>query len=388
MEQALCVRKVGGRQELLDFARFPFELYRGDRCWVPYFLEERCDFLDEQANGFFRHAQRELFVARKCGKVVGTIAVVIDENYNRLHRQNMASFGFFESVEDQEVASQLFDGAERWARERGMHVMRGPLNFSINHEIGLQIDGFDHPPMVMTTYNPRYYQRLVEEAGYKKLIELYAYICDVGRAVEKAPAKMLHAARVAMDRANIRIRHATKRRIHEDMAIVQSVYNKVFDGSWGFVPETKDDEHLARTLQMVLDPELILIAETSTGIPVGVSITAPDCNQALRLSGGNRMYPFGIFKFRWQARRIDQARTLIMGVTEEYRGHGIPGGLLLETSRVIHQRGFKRVECSWLAESNTKILRFVERLGATRYKTHRIYEKALTANSVSPPALQ
>src|SRR5918999_727636 len=124
MEQALCVRKVECRQDLLDFVRFPFDLYRDDQCWAPYFIEERCDFLDDRVNRFFCHAQRELFVARKGGKVVGTIAVVIDYNYNRLHDESMASFGFFESIEDQEVASQLFRYAERWAREQGMHFIR------------------------------------------------------------------------------------------------------------------------------------------------------------------------------------------------------------------------------------------------------------------------
>lgn len=378
MSVSLAIEQVTDKKRLLEFIEFPFKLYRGDPNWVPPLIEERRDFLDPKKNPFFEHARAQLFLARRDGELVGTIAAAIDENHNQFHDELMGAFGFFETIDDPEVAGALLEAAEEWAREQGMAIMRGPMNFSTNHEIGLLIDGFDEPPMVMMTYNPRYYAGLIERCGYGKAMDLFAYIGDVDDRWHNAPPKVFRAAEKAAKKEGIRVRKADLRHFDQEVQRAKQVYDRAWVRNWGFVPITEHEaDHLAASLKPVLDPDLIFIAETSDGTPVGVSISLPDLHQALKRSGGGHMFPFGLLKFFWHKRKIDQVRLWGMGVVEEYRSRGIDALFYVETGRAALAKGYKRIEGSWILETNTMMNRIIERLGGQRYKTYRVYEKAL-----------
>jgi GNAT superfamily N-acetyltransferase len=374
----VCVEPVRDRRALREFVTFPFTLYRGDSCWVPPLIEERLAFFDPRKNPFFDHARYRLFLARQNGALVGTIGAVVDDRYNDFHNERMGAFGFCETIDNQTVADALLDAAESWIDAEGMQIVRGPLNFSTNQEVGLLIDGFDEPPVVMMTYNPRYYQRLIEVAGYHKAIDLYAYDGSLDDRWRNAPPKVFHAAEVAVQREGVRIRPVNMRRFADEIELAKQVYNRAWERNWGFVPMTdREIDHLAAGLRPVLDPALLFIAETQAGEPIGVSITLPDLHQALRWSGGGHMFPFGLAKFLWHKRRIDQVRMFILGVVEEYRGRGIDAAFYVETARAALAHGYKRIEGSWVLETNVMMNRIIKRLGGRRYKTYRIYEKML-----------
>lgn len=378
MSGDLRIEPVVDRRGLMAFIKFPFTLYRADPNWVPPLIEERRDFLDTRKNPFFEHSRCQLFLARRDGALVGTIAAVVNDNHNAFHDEKMGSFGFFEAINDQAVADALLSAAEEWARAQGMTVMRGPLNFSTNDEIGTLVAGFDEPPVVMMTYNPPYYPALIEGHGYTKAMDVYAYIVDLAERMRNAPPKVFHVAEKAAQKEGLRVRKIDMRHFDEEVERIKRVYNSAWERNWGFVPMTdREIDHLAAGLKPVLDPNLILIAETADGTPVGVSIAVPDLHQALRWSGGGHMWPFGLLKFLWYRRRVNQCRLLIMGMVEAYRGRGADAIFYVETARQALAHNYKRMEASWILESNTMMNRILERLGADRYKTYRIYEKPL-----------
>jgi GNAT superfamily N-acetyltransferase len=303
---------------------------------------------------------------------------VVDDNHNAFHNEQAGAFGFFETVDDPAVAGALLEAAEAWVRGQGMTLIRGPLNFSTNQEIGLLVEGFDEPPMVMMTYNPRHYPDLIEAHGYSKAMDVYAYIVDLEEGMKSGPPKVFRVAEKAAQKAGIRVRKAELRHLDREIQLVKQVYNSAWEHNWGFVPMTEHEiDHLAAGLKPVIDPNLILIAETADGQPVGVSMALPDLHQALRWSGGGHMFPFGLLKFLWHKRRVNQARMLIMGMIEGYRGRGIDAIFYVETARAALAHGYKRLECGWVLETNTMMNRIVENLGLRRYKTYRIYEKTL-----------
>ncbi len=163
-----------------------------------------------------------------------------------------------------------------------------------------------------------------------------------------------------------------------DIEFIKQIYNQAWERNWGFVPLTDAEiDHLVKALLPVADLRLIFIAETAHGQPIGVSLTLPDLHQALKRAGGGHMYPFGLLKFLWYRRKIDQVRLLIMGVIEQYRGRGIDAYFYLTTARRAAECGYKRLEGSWILETNTMMNRIIERLGGVKYKTYRIYEKTL-----------
>lgn len=374
----IIIEPVTDKKGLLTFVKFPFKLYQGDPNWVPPLIEERLDLFSPKKNPFWEHARCQLFLARRDGELVGTIAAVVNDNHNTTHNEKMGSFGFLEAINDPAVVAALLEAAETWVKAQGMTIIRGPLNPSVNDEIGTLIDGFDEPPMVMMTYNPRYIPALIEGCGYTKAMDVYAWIAEIEEGLKNAPDKLARVAEKAIQKQGIRVRKVDMAHFDRDVEQVKKVYNAAWQRNWGAVPLTNHEtDHLAASLKQLIDPNLIFIAETSDGQPVGVSLALPDVHQALKLSGGGHYFPFGLLKFIWQRRKINQIRLLIMGMVEEYRGRGADAIFYLETAREALKRGYKRMEGSWILETNTMMNQIIERLGARRYKTYRIYERPL-----------
>src|SRR5215813_1948366 len=157
------------------FIKLPFKIYAGDPCFVPPMVVERRDFLDPRKNPFLAHAELSLYLAVQNGEVVGRIAAINDLHYNQFHNTESGFFGMIECVNDLEVANALIDAAADWVRAKGMKQLLGPVNLSFNHDVGVLIDGFGHPPAMMLAYNPPYYQSLMEGCGLEKAQDLWSY---------------------------------------------------------------------------------------------------------------------------------------------------------------------------------------------------------------------
>ena len=179
MSNQLTIEQAQTAQERMDFIRFPWTVYRDDPYWVPPLVSERVEFLNPQRHPFYEHADVALFLARRNGEVVGTIAALINHRHNEYADERVGFFGLFEVCNDREVAEALLETACNWVQERGMSAIRGPANFSTNEEIGLLVDGWNGPPVIMMTYNPRYYVDFIEGAGFVKAMDLPAYLADL-----------------------------------------------------------------------------------------------------------------------------------------------------------------------------------------------------------------
>jgi GNAT superfamily N-acetyltransferase len=315
--------------------------------------------------------------------VVGTISAHINHLHNEVHEDRVGFFGFFELIEDDAVARALLDTAANWLRERGMEAIRGPENPSQNEEVGLLVDGFDRPPVIMMTYNPRYYQGAIERAGFDKAQDLYAWhlrtsIFDYD--VQRLPRKFVRVAEQARERENLVVRKFEKKHFDREVEIAKAVYNEAWEKNWGFVPFTDHEiEHLAQELKPFLEPDLVYIAEVD-GKPAGISLGLPDVYQAVlkaKPQPNNWSFPFTVLKLLWHQRKIDTFRLMIMGVVPEHRTLGIDALFYVETARAAFARGYEYCEMSWILESNDMMNRIIERLGGKIYKTYRLYEKPL-----------
>lgn len=377
-DKSVHIERVTTRRDIEDFIRFPFRLYQGDSNWVPPLLSERRKLLDPKHNPFFDHADVAPWLARRNGQVVGTISSHIDRLHNEIHDEQIGMFGFFEAVNDYEVAEALLSTARDWVREREMGALRGPLSFSQNHECGLLVDGFDGPPVVMMTYNPRYYIEFFERFGLTKAMDLYAYFVDLvqfGGDPGQLPPKLIRVTEKVKRRAGITTRSVSMAAYDEEIQRAKIVYNRAWEKNWGFVPMTGAEfDQLAADLKQILDPHLAVIAEID-GEPVGVSVAIPDANQVLsRLNG--RLFPIGWIKALWYARQVTGARLMIMGVVEEHRGRGIEALLMFETLQAAIKNGYQSLESSWILENNDMMNRIVSNIGQACgthvYRTYRI----------------
>jgi len=374
----VTVTPVGGRADLDAFIRLPWRIYRGNPNWVPPLLRLQGELFDPKRNAFYQHADVQLFLARRGGEVVGRLSAHIDHEHNRYHNERTGFFGFFECENDPDAASALLAAAESWLRERGMDRVRGPLSFSVNSEVGLLVDGFDSPPMILMPYSQPYYLELLEGCGYEKAKDLYAWRWASQPVPLGLPARMVKELR---ERPEVTVRRAEMRRFNEEVRTILGLYNDAWSENWGYVPATAAEaEQMARDLRLIVDPAIVPVVEID-GKPAGVAMAVPNVNEAIRDLNG-RLFPFGFIKLLWRlkVRRVKTGRLLLLGVKKEFRTRQYAGlGYLLcdEIYRGATERGYKWAELSWTLEDNGLINSLVTKVGAEHYKTYRIYEKAL-----------
>jgi GNAT superfamily N-acetyltransferase len=378
----LIVSPVQDEKDLMAFITFPWEVYRRDPHWVPPLISERREFLDPDRNSFFQHATARYFLARRDGRVVGTIAAFTNRLYNEYQGVNSGFFGFFEVLEDQEAAEALLSAAETWCREAGHESVVGPAQFSTNDEVGLLVEGFDDAPRILMTYNPPRYQHYLESAGYSKAMDLLAYRLGIRDFVKNLPEKLVRVADKVLKRGKLRVRRVDMSRFEEEVGHVKRIYNKSWEKNWGFVPMTDPEfDRLARVLKPFVDPDLIVAAEAGDEV-VGFGLTVPDLSQPLRLAYPRPGTPeaLTLLKMMWHwkvRRRVDWIRIIALGVLPEYQGMGVDALMYLETAKAAFPKGYKMAEMSWILEVNEKMNRPIVALGGEVYKRYRLYEKNL-----------
>jgi hypothetical protein len=370
----VVVREVGGRWEMREFLRFPWEIYAQDKAWVPPLLAERRLFVNRARHPFFRHGQAAFLIARRGQRIVGRVCVSDDPRYNAHHGVNQGCAGLFECHDDEEAAHALFDAAAAWLRQRGRDTLVGPIDYSTNYTCGLLVDGFDTPPRVMMNHHPRYYQALWESWGFRKAKDLFSWWFD--DSINMLSAWKEKAVRLEA-RSGTTIRPFRLNDFAGDVQRCLNVYNEAWQKNWGAVPMTDAESlHLARTLRQLADPNLLLIAEAN-GKPVGFCLTLPDFNEAMRPLNG-RLFPFGWLQFKRNLKRIRTGRVLTCGVVEKYRRRGIADLMILRTLLYgKYSLGFNAAELGWTLEDNSMINRTIQTVGGERYKTYRIYERSI-----------
>ncbi|MBA3470250.1 MAG: N-acetyltransferase, partial [Herpetosiphonaceae bacterium] len=356
------------------FIQFPWQVYRGaqpDPLWVPPLISERKTFFDPAKGAFYQHAEVQLFLALRGQALVGTISAHINHLHNQTHHEQIGFFGFFEVLDDPEAAQALLQAAAGWVRERGYQAIRGPMNFSINDECGLLVEGFDSPPVAMMTYNPPRYITYIEQAGFKKCIDLYAWMIDDqtyrgDKVVAGEQHKLMRVIEAVSKKSNLTFRNFDLNHFQQEIDLGWEIYNQAWAGNWGAIPMTKAEfNHLAHSFKPFLDPEIMFIAEVD-GNAVGLLIAIPDVNIPLRHLNG-RLLPFGWVRFLWHRRQIDTMRIIIMGVLPQYRRRGIDAMFYQKIKQAGVRRGYFRAEMSWILETNDLMNHAIAKLGGHRY---------------------
>lgn len=379
---SLTIEKVVTPRQLQEFITFPWKIYQNDPVWVPPLIAERKALLNQKKNPFFEHAEGEYFLAKKNGKTLGRITAHVDHLHNERHQERTGFFGFFESINDPEVAEALLHHAESWMRGKGLKHIRGPFNFSINEECGFLAKGFETPPALMNPHSPPYYLSLMERAGYSKAKDLYCWRYDSTQALPEAALQISEAVR---QHPGLSIRSLDKKHMRRDLQIIMDIFNEAWEQNWGFVPLTsKEVDKAAKDFKPFLEPDLALIAEVD-GEPAGMALSIPNLNEATRDLNG-KLFPFGFLKllYRIKTRKIRSARMMLLGIRRKFRG-SVLGGLSVLLNTQMHlnglKLGFKQAELSWTLEDNDRVNQGIQFMGGVHYKTYRIFEKSLSAGN-------
>ncbi len=377
MSQSVRCTPVETRRDQKAFLNLECEIYRDDPHWVPPLWLIRKELVGFKHHPFYDDAEGQALLVRRGDRVVGRLVAIVNHAHNRTHREKRGFFGFYECHDDVEASNELFTAATSWLRDQGMTDVRGPVNPSVNYDLGLLIDGFDSPPTYMIPHNREYYGRLVESFGFRKSVDLYSYEAHMDMLKGIDP-KLQFVIDEATRRFNVKCRPLDRTRFDEDIRAFLHIYNQSLQQTWGYVPmsEAEIDDH-AKGLKYLIVPELTSIAEID-GRPVGAGFGLLDYNQIIKRMNG-RLLPFGFIKLLTQKRRIDRLRLISTNVIPEYQKWGLG---LVTLARILPDAvayGIKVGEFSWVLENNQLSRGTIERGGAKRTKTHRIYDLPLVA---------
>ena len=373
------VRPVSSRGDLTRFIKLPLRLYRNDDPWIAPLTIERRRFLSPKHNLYFEHADVQLFLALRDGRPVGRVSAQVDHQYNDFHGERTGMFGFFETEDDPEVAGALLDAAEGWLRSKGMQRMLGPMDFTINDESGIVVEGFERPPMTRNPWQHPYYQRLVEGHGLTKAMDLFMWELTISDR-EKVLPILFQMAEELEPKHGIRVRKWDLKNLEDEVRGFVEIYNAAWSTNWGFCPiNEREAIHMYKELKPLLDTHWLMAAEKiDTGETVGVALTFPDYNRLLVGLRG-RLLPFGWAKALSRLRKIDRVRVGFLGVKPEYQHTGVAAGFYVEHFHMAATRPQTWGETGWILENNEAMNRGMEAMGGKRVKRYRLYERELDA---------
>ena len=374
----IVVRQVLAKRDRQEFIRFPWSIYKDDRAWVPPLWMDMKDRMDEKKNPVFRHMKAAFFLAERDGRTVGRVSASVDQNFIRFQNWKAGNFGFFEAVDDPGVARALLEKAEEFVRAQGMESVVGPAAYGGNDDnYGCLTEGFGQP-VFMHAYNPPYYARLIEAAGYARARELYAYYMDAAGA--EVPPQVAEYARHLEEREGVVVRPMDKKNLARDLEFYRQIYNSAWARNWGFCPLEKEEfEHHAALLRFIVEPELAMFCEVK-GEPAAAALTIPNLNEAIAKMNG-RVLPFGALKllYMMKARKIRGCRVLTLGVKQEFRRLGIGAIFYARTMEAVKRLGYQWGDMSWILDNNDAMNRAIQMMGGKIWRRWNMYEKKLAS---------
>ncbi len=368
---------MGG--DVRDFLNCVDVIYEDDPRYIRPLDMDLKDRLNPKKNPFFEHADGVIFTAHKGGECVGRVTAQIDREHLARHKDDAGFFGFLDTIDDADVAQALLAKAEAWLKERGMKACRGPMSLSINEEVGCLVDGFDAPPVLLNPHHRTYQGGLIEKAGYAKLKDVFGWRYEVG----EPNARVKKAQEEIRAMPEVKVRQMSKKDMDRDVAMALDVFNDAWIDNWGYVPMTKKEaDKMASDLKLFLVPEITRLV-TIDGEPAAVAIALPNVNELITDLHG-KLLPTGIVKllYRLKIEGARSGRLLILGIKKKFRSQRKYAGLSLFLYAEMNDGG-KAVgmtwgELGWTLEDNAAVNTGIKMMGAKRYKTYRIYEKALS----------
>ena len=370
----ITIRKIAEKSEIKKFVSIQKLFYKNNPNFVLPIISEEMKNFDKEKNPLYEHANYQLFIAEKNGSIAGRIAAIENKRHNEIHKDKVGFFGFFECIDDQNVANELLDAAKKWLLERGKNIMRGPTNPTFNDVIGFSVDAFDHPPVILNPYTNLYYLRLCENYGLQKAKDLFAYKLENHSYRSE---KLVRFHNLIQERYKAKIREVNfknKTQLAKDITTLKELYNSAWEKNWGFVKMTdKEFDFLADSLVQVGKQELTLIIEVDNK-PVGFALALPDINQALIHNRSGSLLGAGWCLLTKQ-KKINTCRIIVLGVIPEYRSKGLDALLYYRIGDSALKIGIPTGDASWILEDNDMMIKgLTQIMCAEKYKTFRIYE--------------
>ena len=375
---AVSVFRVNSSSARRAFISYVYRLYQSDQFWIPPLRLDAARVLNPKKNAFFEHGQIELFLAKdKSGLIVGRIAAIVNGMHLKKYDDGVGFFGFFECEDDSNVAQLLFETASDWLRKQDLRAMRGPVNPSLNDTAGLLVDGFERRPAILMPYHKPYYERLLLEVGFERVMTMWSYYANARLINEE---RLNRGAKIVLGRnPNFTIRIIDMDDWENEVRIMLDIFNDAWSENWGHVPMTKREiQQLADEMRMIVIPELFNFVEDD-GEPIGFSASLPDLNHIFSTIRNGRLFPTGGLKLLlgMKLKLVRETRMPLMGVKKSHHGKGVDALIVADMLKRHRSIGMQGCEMSWVLDSNNRMKNFPTSMGAVKENEYALYEKSI-----------
>jgi len=361
-----------------DFLNVVDVIYRGDHAYIRPLDMMLKDQLNPRKNPFFEHAEGAMFCAYRGGECVGRATAQLDREHLDRYKDATGFFGFFDTIDDKEVARELLARAERWLTSKGMKNARGPFSLGINEETGCLVEGFDTPPYFMMPHHKSYQGGLIEQAGYAKVKDFFAWKYTVG----EPNARVKRAQEQIKAMPEISYRTASMKTLDKDVELLVDIYNDAWSDNWGFVPFTQSEiRKMASDFRLFIMPEITCIVSID-GEPAAVALALPNLNELVQDMHG-KLFPLGLPKLLWRLKVSGpkSARLILLGIRTKWRHvrkyAALSAFMYAQMNDGGKKLGIREGELGWTLEDNGAVSAGIQLMGAKLYKKYRVYEKAL-----------
>lgn len=368
------IREVNSRKELKKFIFLPEKMHQNHQNWVPPIYSQEWQYFNPQKNRAFTYSDCIIALAYLNGNVTGRIMGIINKRCNKVENERNARFAYLECPDNQGIAHELLSHIEKWAKEKGMNKIVGPMGFNNQDPQGFMIQGFEHNPTISTNINFEYINRLLVNEQYSKEVDYVVYKIDIPKEIPEFYEKIYNRM---ISRGLFEVIEFSKRRQLKSFIIpILELMNECFKGLYGYQPlDHVDMNNMGQRFIRFLDPRFVKVVKKDDHL-VGFNIAMPNLSDGLRKAKG-RPLPFGILYILKEAKRTRQLDTLIGGIKKEYRERGIDVMIGYTTILEAQKAGFKFADSHLELEENMKVRAEMERLGGEIYKRYRIYKKDL-----------
>ncbi|MEE9272898.1 MAG: hypothetical protein V3U57_06495 [Robiginitomaculum sp.] len=381
MSTEVTIISVSNKADIKQFLDFPYELYKADPQWRAPLRFERAAQIDPNKNPALKGLETQLFLAEKNGEIVGRMAAIKNPHHLEIYKDDTGHFGFWDTQKDAAISIALMDAVQSWLKERGLKRIVGPLSFTINEEVGLLIDGFTMPPVLMMPYGRPDYQETIEAMGFAKAMDMFAYWANMHEGYPRPKIVTTMTDYIAKD-PNITMRRLRKKNFLNEVQLIMSIFNDAWLNNWNYVPFTDVQiKHMANELKPIIQKDFVWICEYK-GEPAAFILMVPNINEAIDGLNG-KLLPFGWAKllYRLKMKGVKSARIPLMGVRKKYQrkraGLSMAAALSETVFEMGRKHGYTHVEMGWILETNKSMIRIIEQAQGIPYKTYRMYEKAL-----------
>ncbi len=371
----LNLKVASGPELLKTYIYLPSLLYTSYADFVPPFYKDELNFHDPLKNKQLNHSKTLTLLAYREDNPVGRIMGIIHYPWNEKHNVKQARFYQLDCINDESVAGFLLEAVEKWAVREGMNEIIGSFGFSDKDPQGVQLDGFNNPPVIASVSHAPYLNKLIEAWGYTKFKDCISYRLEIPAVLPSGYNSIYQ--RILKNQQLKLIEFTSRKELKPYFIPVMKLMNEAYQNIFGFVPmEESDMNELAKQYLSVLDPGLVKIILTASNTPVAFVIAMANISKGIRKAKG-KLFPLGFLHILMEMRVSTQLDLLLGAVSKNYRGRGLNvllGISLMDTAR---KKGLTVMDSHLILEENHLMRAEMEKLGGELHKRYRIYHKEL-----------